>query len=124
MNCRSSTDSGDGFTGEGLESTSSVSRPNSTESVGEGAEGTGDASSASMQVSSDADSSRPNSVDNIGEGTHDDSPSSAYDIGVLASGEKQVTSVSDSDKYKYLTHEHEWVDFATYEVMKKGKKSL
>lgn len=122
MNCRSSTDSGDGFTGEGLESTSSVSRPNSTESVGEGAEGTGDASSASMQVSSDADSSRPNSVDNIGEGTHDDSPSSAYDIGVLASGEKQVTSVSDSDKYKYLTHEHEWVDFATYEVMKKGKK--
>ena len=96
--------------------------------------------SAHMQVGSVTDNiSRPNSLESFGEDKceassrttdpeelfpHVDPKTnhSAYDIGVLASGEVQVTSVTDTDRYNYLTHEYQGEHFATYEVTKKGKK--
>lgn len=48
----------------------------------------------------------------------------SYDIGVLACEQMKLSSLTDKEKYNYLTHECQQSDFAVCEVTKKGKKIL
>lgn len=62
-------------------------------------------------------------MDSTPDSTHDvPEPLTGYDIGYLASGQININSVTDTDKYNYITHQYQGSDFATYEVTKKGKK--
>ena len=52
---------------------------------------------------------------------------SSRDIGVLASGQMQFSTLTDSDRYIYLTQDNQYkgssrTDFASYEVRKTGKR--
>lgn len=54
-------------------------------------------------------------------GTH---PPQYWDIGLLVTGQGSIDSITDSDRYQYLTQRYQGTSagFATYEVIKKGKR--